>query len=115
MGLTQIVGLFNIAIGVLFVLSLLNFLGGFIAWLMLLGKEHRSDAVTYMKTGVEMLFVLVVLLYGVQMFQKHTAIATTIVAGVVIAGIAWYIIPDLMAPAEEAKKPAAGAKPPEKK
>lgn len=106
MELTQIVGLFNIAIGVLFVLSLLYFLGGFGAWVLLLGREHRSDAVEYMKTGVEMLFTLVVLLYGVQMFQKHPAIATTIVAGVVIIFIAWHVIPDLMAPAEEPKKPA---------
>ena len=110
MDLAQIVGLFNIGTGILFVLSLLYFVGGFTAWLTMLGLEKRSVAVDYMTTGVEMMFVLIVLLYAVQMFQKHAQIATALVAFGLIAVIAWHIVPDLMAGDAEKKPEAKPAK-----
>lgn len=103
MQLTQLVGLFNIGTGVLFVFSLMFFCAGFLAWLLMLGRERRSLGEKYMVKGVEMLFALVVILYAVKLFQKHVQIATTLVVAVVIIYIGWHIVPDLLAGGE--KKP----------
>lgn len=104
MQLTQLVGLFNIGTGVLFVFSLLFFCAGFLSWMLMLGRERRSLGEKYMVKGVETLFALVVILYAVQMFQKHVQIATALVAAAIIIYIGWHIVPDLLA-GEEEKKP----------
>ena len=70
MTLSEFVGIFNIFVGVLLVVALLLFIGGFIQYLVRLGTERRADGLAYMKKGITILFVLVILLAIVQLIQR---------------------------------------------
>lgn len=70
MTLSQFVGIFNIFVGILLVAAMLLFFGGFVVYLTRLGTERRADGLAYMKDGLTVLFVLIILLGIVQLIQR---------------------------------------------
>lgn len=66
----SVVGLLNIAAGVILVAAYLNFIGGFIFYLVKLGTDGRIEGIKYMYDGVMTLFFLVVLLGIIELVQR---------------------------------------------
>ena len=62
-------GLFNICAGLMVVAAFLTFAGGFIQYLVVLGTEKRKEGLSYMMWGVNILFVLVVMLGIINILQ----------------------------------------------
>lgn len=62
-------GFVNVCAGIMLVTALLTFIGGSIRYFVLLGTERRKDALATMFWGINILFVLVVLLGIVDMLQ----------------------------------------------
>ena len=68
---TQVIGLFNIFVGLMLTVALFTYGLGFFLWLCRLGTwpTYRTEAIKIMEWSVVILFVLVVLLAIVQFFQ----------------------------------------------
>lgn len=92
MTISEILGLFNIFVGLMLVAALLSYVGGLITWWVLLGLVGRTQGLHIMEWGVVILFVLVVLLAIDQFFLSHPAVATTLVAAVVIIFFVYMIV-----------------------
>ena len=92
--LTQLVGLFNIFVGVMVVMALLMYGGGFIMWVTRLGSwpSPRDEAIDIMAWAPTILFVLVVLLAIVQALQRYPQAGAYIVSILVLLIIAWVIV-----------------------
>lgn len=93
---TQVVGLFNIFVGLMLTVALLTYGLGFFLWLARLGTwpTYRTEAIKIMEWSVVILFVLVVLLAIVQFFQYHpreAGWAVSIVVGIIIIWIILYL------------------------
>lgn len=103
MELALILGLFNIFVGLMLVASFLLMGGGFIAWFVRLGTNltYRDEAIMYMKWGVTIMFVLVVLLAFVKFVQEHTAGAMFLLGIVVVLAVIWLVLKVATAPKEE--------------
>lgn len=67
--ITQVLSLFNVFAGVMLVVGILTFLGGFIGYLVLLGNEKRKEGLFVMVWGLAILFVLAILLGALKMLQ----------------------------------------------
>ena len=91
--LTQIVGLFNIFVGLMLTASVLFLGGGLMSWFGRLGTSptYRDDALKTMQIGVEILFSLIIILLLSQFVQEHTASAVFVLGLVILAFIAWLI------------------------
>ena len=83
--LSTTVSLLNIFVGLMIVAAFLAFFGGFIAYLIRLGTwpTYRDEAIRYMEWGPAILFVLMVVLVIVRLFQYHPQ-AVTAILGLVI-------------------------------
>jgi len=77
---TQVIGLFNIFVGLMLTVALLTYFLGFFLWLCRLGTwpTYRTEAIKIMEWSVVILFVLVVLLAIVQFFQYHPKEASSL-------------------------------------
>lgn len=94
MAIAQLLGLFNIFVGLMLTASILLMVGGFIAWFVRLGTwpTYRTEAVEYMKWGVAILFVLVVLLAAVTFVQEHTQEAMFVAGTLFVALVIWLVL-----------------------
>lgn len=95
--ITQIVGLFNIFVGLMLVAALLAYGGGFIVWVTRLGSwpSPRDTAIEIISWAPRTLFVLIVLLAIVQYLQRHPQAGAYILATIVIlvvAGVILYLV-----------------------
>ncbi len=93
---TQVIGLFNIFVGLMLTVALLTYFLGFFLWLCRLGTwpTYRTEAIKIMEWSVVILFVLVVLLAIVQFFQYHprqAAFAVSIIVAIIIIWIILYL------------------------
>ena len=91
---TQVIGLFNIFVGLMLTVALLAYFLGFFLWLCRLGTwpTYRTEAIKIMEWSVVILFVLVVLLAIVQFFQYHPKEAGWVVSVIVGLIIIWIIL-----------------------
>lgn len=94
--LTQIVGLFNIFVGLMVVAAFLLYGGGLIMWMTRLGSwpSPRDEAIRIMMWAPVILFTLIVLLAIVQFLQGHPQVGTYIVSTLlllIVIGIILYI------------------------
>lgn len=98
----QAFGLFNIVVGVMLVIAILLFLGGFIVYLSRLGLEGRvSGGLRYMYRGVAILIVLVILLGIVNFVQFNPQVVFGALGIVIVALGAWAAVKISQQPAEE--------------
>lgn len=67
--ISQMIGLFNILVGLMLVSAFLAMCGGFIVYLVRMGNNNRDEGLNYMMWGVTILFVLIILLAVVQLVQ----------------------------------------------
>lgn len=90
----QIVGVFNVFVGLMLTVALITYATGFAMWWIRLGTwpSYRTEAVRIMEWAVMILFTLVVLLGIVQFFQGHPHEATYVISAVVIALIIWAVL-----------------------
>lgn len=93
---TQVIGLFNIFVGLMLTVALLTYFLGFFLWLTRLGTwpTYRTEAIKIMEWSVVILFVLVVLLAIVQFFQYHpkeAGFVVSIIVGIIIIWIILYL------------------------
>ena len=104
---TQVIGLFNIFVGLMLTVALFTYGLGFFLWLCRLGTwpTYRTEAIKIMEWSVVPLFVLVVLLAIVQFFQYHPKEAGYVVSVIVAIVIIWIIL-YLAAHSGEGKKKA---------
>ena len=107
---TQVVGLFNIFVGLMLTVALLTYGLGFALWLCRLGTwpTYRTEAIKIMEWSVVVLFVLVVLLAIVQFFQYHPRQAGFVVSIVVGIIVIWVILYLAAHSGGGAKKKAGG-------
>lgn len=93
----QVLGYFNLLVGLMLVASLVLFLGGFVIYLVRLGTwpTYRDEAVKLMLYGVAVLFTLIALLAIQQFLSAHLLVAVSFVALVVIVAIVWLIVKDI--------------------
>ena len=92
--LTEVVGLFNIFVGLMVVAALLTYGIGFVVWITRLGSwpSPRDYAIEIMSWAPVILFVLIVLLAIVQFLQNHPQAGSYIVATVVLLLVVWAIV-----------------------
>jgi hypothetical protein len=102
---TQVLSFFNLLVGLMLVVSLILFIGGFVLYLVRLGTwpTYRDEAVELMMWGVTVLFTIVLLLALQQFLLSHLALAVSIVGMIIIVLVAWLIIRDLSGGSEEKK------------
>lgn len=91
---SQIVGIFNIFVGVMLTVALMVYAIGFVMWIIRLGTwpSYRTEAIRVMEWSVAILFTLVVLLGIVQFFQRHPQEATYVLSAVIIIAIIWIVV-----------------------
>jgi hypothetical protein len=99
MDLSTVVALFNIVVGGMLVISILMMFGGLGLWYVRLGTwpTYRDEAIDYMRWGVSVLFVLVVLLGIAQYVQTHMALSMLALGAVVAAIVVYFVGTQLMA------------------
>ena len=105
----KVLGFFNLFIGLMLTVSILLFIGGFATYLVRLGTwpTYRTQAVEIMMWGVSVLFVLVVVLGAQQFLAAHLAVAVSIIAFIIVAGVAWLVYKGI---ADDMAKPQAPAR-----
>ncbi len=70
---SQFLGLFNICAGLMVVVGIVLFLGGFVGYLVVLGTDKRKQGLYVMMWGITVLFVLAVILGVINMLQGPLA------------------------------------------
>lgn len=92
--LTQVVGLFNIFVGLMLVVALLAYGAGFVMWATRLGSwpSPRDEAIHIMMWTPTILFVLVVLLAVVQFLQNHPRAGAYIISTIILLVVIGVII-----------------------
>lgn len=90
----QVLGFFNLIVGLMVVISVTLFLGGFVIYLIRLGTwpTYRTQALRIMSWGVAVLFTLVLILAVQQFLARHVLVAVSIAAFVVILVVLWIIM-----------------------
>ena len=80
------------------VMSILLMMAGLGLWYVRLGTSptYRDDAIQMMQWGVELLFVLVVLLSVAQYVQTHMAVSMMAIGAVVAAIVVYFVGTNLM-------------------
>ena len=89
--ITQVVGLFNIFVGLMLTLSVLLMGAGILMWIIRLGTwpTYRDEALVLMEWAVGILFTLILLLLLSQFVQQHTAAAVFILGLIIIGVLVW--------------------------
>lgn len=90
----QVLGFFNLLVGVMLVTSITLFLGGFIMYLIRLGTwpTYRTQALRLMSWGVSVLFTLIIILAVQQFLARHVLATVSIVAAVIVLVVLWIVI-----------------------
>lgn len=90
----QVLGFFNLIVGLMVVLSVTLFLGGFIIYLIRLGTwpTYRTQALRIMSWGIAVLFTLIIILAVQQFLARHVLVAVSIAAFIIILVVLWIII-----------------------
>lgn len=88
---SDVLGIFNIFVGLMIVVAMVMFFGGLIVWAVLLGTLRRTQGIILMEWAVVILLVLSVLLAIVRFFQGNPAAATFAVSALLVIGVAWAI------------------------
>lgn len=107
----EIIGLLNIVFGVMFVVACTMFIGGLVSFFVDFGNQERAKGITLMEWGVATLFVLVVLVGGVQYLQRNQSATNVITASIVVIGLAWVAFTVATEKVAPAKPDVGGAKP----
>ena len=102
--LGQLVGYFNILTGILLVVACLCFGSGFTVYIARFGLVGRELGIQQMSWGVTILFVLVILLWGVKFVQGNPKTAMTLVAVVVFLFIGRMVFAALAATKSDEKE-----------
>jgi len=89
--ISQVVGLFNIFVGLLLTLSVLLMGAGILMWIIRFGTwpSYRDDALVLMEWAVGILFTLILLLLVSQFVQQQTTAAVFILGLIIIAALVW--------------------------
>lgn len=92
--IANIVGIFNVFVGVMLSVALLTYFFGMVLWSIRLGTwpSYRTEAIKIMEWSVAMLFMLIILLGVVQFFQNHQQAAAYVVSALVLIGIVWAVV-----------------------
>ena len=92
--LTQVVGLFNVFVGLMLTVSMLLMGAGILMWGVRLGTwpTYRTEAIDLMEWAVGILFTLILLLLVSQFVQQHTAAAVSVLGIVVLGVVAWLAV-----------------------
>lgn len=85
-------GMFNIVVGLMLVAAFLLFFGGLSAYLSRLGLVGREEGLKYMYWGTTVLFMLIVLLGIVNVFESNPNLMYGVVASVIIVFALWAIM-----------------------
>ena len=95
----QVLGFFNLFVGVMVVISVTLFLGGFIMYLVRLGTwpTYRTEALRLMSWGLSVLFTLVLILVAQQFLARHVLVAVSIAAFIIILIVLWIIMQGVQA------------------
>jgi len=111
MTFVQVLGIFHIFVGLFLVITLLTFGTGVFIYFARLGTwpTHRDTAIKVLEWAVAELFILILMLDIVQFFERHTAVALSILSFIIVATVAILII--RAASAKEKKKPAGPQRP----
>lgn len=107
--ISEIIGLFNIVVGFMFVGAFTSFAGGIISYFVDFGNAERIGGIKLMEWGVAILFVLVVLLGAAQFFQSHTGATNVIAVIIVLILVAWVVLDLITTPSPPPKKEGGGA------
>jgi hypothetical protein len=101
--LTQIVGIFNIFVGLMLVAAFLLYFGALIGWAIRLGvyPGYRDEMIHLMMWANVVMFVLVVLLAVVHLLQEYRAVAAFLFGIVLFLVLAWLILKAATTPEEE--------------
>lgn len=86
---SEVLAFFNLLVGLMLVVSVLLFVGGFIMYLIRLGTwpTYRDEALKLMEYGVAVLFTLIILLIVQQFLMSHLLVAVTLVAFVIVIAV----------------------------
>jgi len=106
---SQVVGVFNVLVGLMLVAALLTYALGVVVWACRLGTwpSYRTEAIRTLEWAVATLFTLVVLLGIVQFFQRHPQQATYVISAIVVILVIWMVV-YLIAHSGGGEKKAAG-------
>ena len=102
----QVLGVFNLFVGLFLVATLLVFASGVFVYFVRLGTwpTHRDTAIEVMEWGISMLFILIVILGIVQFFQRYPGIALPLFAFVIIVIVGFFILRGLTKKPEKKKE-----------
>lgn len=91
MVISQVVGIFNIFVGLMLVSSFLLFFGGLMGWFSRLGvwPGYRDDMIRYQMWGVAVMFMLVVLLAAAHFIQYYQGIAAFLFGLLIFIAVVW--------------------------
>lgn len=106
MSLVQVVGVFNIFVGLMLTASMVMMGAGIILWFTRLGTwpTYRDEAIHLMMWAVTILFVLLILMVILNFVQVHTAGAAFIFGLILLAGAAWVVMQVASEGGEEEEK-----------
>ncbi len=92
--MAQVVGFFNVFVGLMLTAALITYMIGVGVWSVRLGSwpSYRTEAIVIMEWSVAILFILVVLLSIVQFFQNYPRIASYVVSTIFLLIVASIVI-----------------------
>lgn len=102
--LTQVIGFFHLAVGLLLTATLIVFLSGVWLWVARFNTwpSHRDTAIRVMEWGVVMIFVLILMLGIVNYIQKYPSVTLPIIAFIIVVAVAILIVRNLAHKKKEA-------------
>ncbi|MDO8482126.1 MAG: hypothetical protein Q7S75_03530 [bacterium] len=95
LALNQVLGFFNIVVGLLLTASVISFGAGLILYMTRYGTWPREDAFPFMSFAITILFVISVLLAIIHFVVRHTSTALYVLAVIVffcLAGIILFLV-----------------------
>jgi len=92
--LVEIVGLFNIFVGIMLAIAFIIYIAGMITWAIRLGAwpSYRDEAIGILQWPVAILFVLIVILGIVQLVENHLRAATFVLGVMIVIAVAWLVL-----------------------
>ena len=102
--LSEAVGFLNVVAGLMLVLAILLFVGGFVGWVTRLGLTGRDEGIYYMVYGAYILAALIVVLAVIHFVQFHTQLVLTLLGVAIVILIGWFAIQVAASSGEEEEK-----------
>lgn len=113
--LVQVLGVFHLLVGLFVVVTFFTFATGVFVYIVRLGTwpTHRDTAIKVLEWAIAMMFILILLIALVYLFQSYSRIALTILGVIVIIGVVILIARMASVGGKKKKSPSgAGASPP---